>query len=149
MDAVFYFHFYDHNNDFTPTRSLAFYATNISTTWEQLDETIAYCAEDMYIKYGEHCGLISTRSSAIGYMSSEIEGVETQNHLMDVWREIFAQRIPGCVVGEVFDVTDVANDAQIFEHTKQAHEQQQAQLLRDTLTTHVTGNGSSVPSKKM
>lgn len=138
MDAVFYFHFYDHHNDFTPSRSLAFYATNISTTWEQLDETIAYCAEDMYIKYGEHCGLVSaTRNNTIGYMSSQIEGVETQNHLMDVWREIFAQRIPGCVVGEVFDATDVPRDAEIFERTKQAHEQQQAKKLRTTLNEHI------------
>lgn len=150
MDAVFYFHFYEHNNDFTPLRSLAFYATNLSTTWEQLDGTIAFCAEDMDAKYGEHCGVIGNSGvNAIGYASSEIEGVGRQDRLMDAWRNVFVQRIPGCVVGEVFDVTDVARDAAIFERTQQAYEQQQAQLLRDTLNTQVATAGSSAAAKKM
>lgn len=149
MDAVFYFHFYEHNNDFTPLRSLAFYATNLSTTWEQLDETIAFCAEDMDAKYGEHCGVIGNSGvNAIGYASSEIEGVGRQDRLMDAWRNVFVQRIPGCVVGEVFDVTDVARDAAIFERTKHAHEQQQAEQLRDKLNTHVTTT-SVASCKKM
>lgn len=149
MDAVFYFHFYEHNNDFTPLRSLAFYATNLSTTWEQLDETIAFCAEDMDAKYGEHCGVIGNSGvNAMGYASSEIEGVGRQDRLMDAWRNVFVQRIPGCVVGEVFDVTDVASDAEIFQHTKDAYEQQQAEQLRDKLNTHVTTT-SVASCKKM
>lgn len=148
MNAVFYFHFYDPSDDFTPTRSLAFYATNMSTTWEQLDETIAVCAEDMDAKYGEHCMLIGRSDlNTIGYASSYFEGTR-QDQVMEAWRNVFVQRIRGCVVGDVCDVTGVYNPDEIFQRVQDAYEQQQSELLRDRLNEHVT-TPQTAPLKKM
>lgn len=148
MDIVFYFHFYAHNNDFTPARSLAFYATHINTTWDKLDHTIACCAEDMDAQYGEHCGLVSSKPNMIGYSSSDIEG-PLQDQVMQAWRSVFANHFIGCVVGDVFDVTHVKNDAQIYECTKDAYEHQQAQQLRGTLNAHITPPVSPAAAKKI
>jgi len=148
MNAVFHFHFYDPSDDFTPVRSLAFYATNMTTTWEQLDETIAVCAEDMDAKYGEHCALIGRSDlNTIGYASSHFEGTR-QDQVMEAWRNVFVQRIRGCVVGDVCDITSVDNLNEIFQRVQDAYEQQQAQLLRDRLNEHVT-TPQTAPLKKM
>ena len=148
MNAVFYFHFYDPSDNFTPVRSLAFYATNISTTWEQLDETMALCAEDMDAKYGEHFALIRRSDlNTIGYASSRFEGTR-QDQVMEVWRNVFVQGIRGCVVGDVCDITGVDNHDEIFQRVQDAYEQQQSELLRDRLNEHVT-TPKTAPLKKM
>lgn len=154
MDIVFYFHFYDHSNDFMPSRSLAFYAanlnTNLNTTSDELNERIACCAEDMDAKYGEHCGLLKLTcagTTLIGYCSSDIHGERCQQ-VMHAWRTTFLKQFSGCVVSDVCDVTN-ENGSQILERTQQAYEQQQAQLLRDTLNTQVATAGSSAAAKKM
>lgn len=150
MNAVFYFHFYDHNDDFTPVRSLAFYATNMATNWEQLDEMMALCAEDMDTKYGEHCALFGhsdANTIGYGYASSHIEGAR-QDQVMEAWRNVFVQRIRGCVVGDVCDITGVDNPYEIFQRVQDDYEQQQAELLRDRLNEHVIAP-QTAPLKKM
>lgn len=148
MDIVFHFHFYDHNNDFTPTRSLAFYVANINTAWDQLGERIAYHGEDMDIQYGEHCGVVSTHPNMIGYSSSDIEG-RLQDQVMQAWRSLFSNHFNGCVVGQVSDVTHVKKDAQIFSHVQQTYEQKLAQQLRAKLSAHVATTGLTSAVKKM
>lgn len=149
MDIVFHFHFYDHNNDFTPTRSLAFYVANINTAWDQLDERIAYRSEDMDAQYGAHCGVISTHPNMIGYSSSDIEG-PLQDQVMDAWRTIFLNQFTGCVVSRVFDVTHLhVKDAEIFAHTQNMYEHQQAQQLRATLSANIATSAPPATTKKI
>lgn len=155
MDIVFYFHFYDHSNDFMPSRSLAFYAanlnTNLNTTLDELNERIACCAEDMDAKYGEHCGLLKLTcagTTLIGYCSSDIHGERCQQ-VMHAWRTTFLKQFSGCVVSDVCDVTNVDGVAQMYERTKNMYEQQQAEQLRDRLNANITISASPTAAKKM
>lgn len=142
MDVVF--NYYAYNNDFTIRRSLAFYVANIiNTTWGQLDEIMALCAEDVGVQYGEHYTLKSASGVHLisCYRSSDID--EQQDQMMDAWRRLFVNQFTDCVVGEVCDVTSVRGGAQIYECTKYAYEQQQAQQLRDTLNDNITTSAST------
>lgn len=150
MDIVFHFHFYDHHKQFTPTRCLALYVANINTTWDELDERIESCAEDLDTKYGEHCGLYglpSNVSNTIGYVSSGIDRAH-QDQVMQVWRTIFLNQFTGCVVSDVFDVPP-GKDAEIFAHTQHMYQQQQAQQLRTKLNATITTCGSTATVKKI
>lgn len=148
MDIVFRFHFYDHNNDDTTLRSLAFYATNISRSWGEMDWIVGFTAADMEAEYGRHCEAVCARSNVTGYISSEIEG-ERQDQLMQQWRTAFLNEFTGCVAGNVLDVTAVDGDAKLLQHTKDLYEQQQAQQLRNILSDHVTRHGSLSHHKKI
>lgn len=153
MDAVFYFHFYAPQDDFTPARSLAFYATNITTPWDELDWKMGYSEGDIEAQYGAHCGLMgltieSSGTKLIGYSTSDIHE-EQHQQLMNVWRATFLEIDPGCVVGDVCDVTDMLGTVDIYRYVKDAYDQQQAQLLRERLTTHITNSGSTTVAKKM
>jgi len=153
MDAVFYFHFYAQNNDFTPTRSLAFYATNITTPWDELDWKMGYSEGDIEAQYGEHCGLVgltieSSGTKLIGYSTSKIHE-QQRGPLMNVWRATFLEIDPGCVVGEVYDVTDMVGTVDIYRYVKDAYEHQQAQQLRTTLNAHITTYAPPTAIKKI
>lgn len=153
MDAVFYFHFYAPTDDFTPLRSLAFYATNITTPWDELDGKVGYSEGDIEAQYGEHCGLVgltieSSGTKLIGYSTSEIHE-QQRAQLMNVWRATFLEIDPGCVVGDVYDVTNMDGSVDIYRYVKDAYEHQQALLLRDTLTTHITTPASTTAAKKI
>ncbi len=149
MDAVFYFHFYDPGDDFTPVRSLAFYATNITTPWDELDWKVGYSEGDIEAQYGAHCGLMgltvaTTGTKFIGYSTSEIYE-EQRQQVMNVWRATFLEIDPGCVVGDVCDITDMGDTVNMYRYVKDAYEHQQAQQLRETLNTHVsTGRFTAV-----
>lgn len=148
MDAVFRFHFYDDTKDVPPTRSLAFFITNISRTWGEMDWIVSFTALNMETEYGNHCESVSARSNVIGYISSDIEG-NRQDQLMQKWRTAFLNDFSGCMAGNVLDVTNVGGDAKLLQYTKDLFEHQQAQQLRDTLNTHVGVVQSKTPTKKM
>lgn len=153
MDAVFYFHFYAPQDDFTPTRSLAFYATNITTPWDELDWKMGYSEGDIEVQYGAHCGLMgltvaSSGTKFIGYSTSEIHE-EQRQHVMNVWRATFLEIDPGCVVGDVCDVTDMGDTVNMYQYVKDAYEHQQAQKLRERLHTHITPSASPAVAKKI
>lgn len=153
MDAVFYFTFYidptDNDDEYT-TRHLGFYINNIRRPWSQLEEDLADVASDFEMEYGVHdWGSSPSGVNTIGYHSSEVEE-QRCDELMEQWRQAFLEHAPDCVVSDVVEVPnmDDMNDAEILQFTKEAHEHQQAQQLRDTLNSHVSG-GSVAPSKKM
>lgn len=150
MDAVFYFSFYDYDYRYGPARCLAFYITSDTHTWEEIMGPASNRVKDLEDEYGTHswCQCHSGVNTLI-YRSDEVMGVEQQDQLMDAWRHAFLDYSPHCVVGEVCTVDiDNMDDAQILDVTKSAYEHQQAQLLRDTLTAHVS-NGLVAQSKKM
>ena len=152
MDAVFYFHFYAPNDGFTPLRSLAFYVDNITTAWDKLDERMGYLEGGIEAQYGEHCALVAltsaqTGTKLIGYSSSDIHG-EKRQQVMDVWRTTFVRIAHGCVVSDVYDVTNVGGGAEMSRYVKDAYEHQQAQQLRDRLNAHLT-TGSPAAIKKI
>ena len=142
MDAVFYFHFHEHNHN-TPTHSLAFY---VNTTEWTVDFMEGFVQGSMAAQYGVHCNVMYKKTNIIGFRSWGIPSNQCQ-HVMEQWRQTFSQQFSWGVSG-VFDVTHVKHD-QMFSHVKQAHEQQQAQLLRATLTTHITAPNTVAPSKKI
>lgn len=150
MDAVFYFTFYKYENMRGTARSLAFYITSDTHTWDEIVGPASNRVKDLEDEYGTHswCQSHSGVNTLI-YRSDEVMGVEQQDQLMDAWRHAFLDCSPHCVVGEVCTVDiDNMDDAQILDVTKSAYEHQQAQLLRDTLTAHVS-NGLVAQSKKM
>lgn len=146
MDIVFHFHFYDNKTDFTPVRSLAFYVANINTTWGELNEIIESRAKDVAGQYGKHCGFVCSKTNMIGCSSSDIDEHQC---VMDAWRTIFLNHFIDCVVSGVCDVTQAKDEAEVFEHTQQAYEQQQAQHLRDTLNANVITCASPAVAKKI
>lgn len=153
MDAVLYFHFYDPNDDFRTTRSLAFYAAHITTPWGELDRRMGYSERDIEAQYGGHRALIvltisTTGTKLIGYGSSEIHGERCQQ-VMNVWRATFLNIANGCVVSDVYDVTNVGGALEIYRYVKDAHEHQQAQKLRETLNANITISASPTAAKKI
>ena len=155
MDAVFYFHFHDHTEDVKSLRSLAFYVDNITTAWDELDFKMG-CAEGaIEAQYGAHWAefmltSVITGIKLIGYSSLDIHGEKCQR-VMDVWRTTFLSIANGCVVSEVYDVTNVGFNfnVEVSQYVKDAYDQQQAELLRLTLTDHVKHTGALAPSKKI
>lgn len=142
MDAVFYFHFHEHNHN-TPTHSLAFYA---NTTGWVVDFIEGFVQGSMVAQYGVHCNVMCKKSNIIGFRSWGIRPNQCQ-HVMEQWRQTFSQQF-SWGVSAVFDVTHVKHH-QMFSHVKQAHEQQQAQQLRDMLHTHITTSGHPTVAKKI
>lgn len=78
-------------------------------------------------------------ANVLGYSSYEVKE-HHYDELMQQWRQSFLSMSPGCVVSDVF-VVDInqkkLEPAEIFQNTKDAYEQQQAELLRETLNAHV------------
>lgn len=155
MDAVFYFTFYNYNddtrdNDEPTSRFLAFYISNIRKPWSELEDDLADVASGLEMDYGVHdWGSAPSGVNAIGYNSSEVEE-ERCAELMELWRQAFLEHAPDCVVSNVFDVPnmDEMNDAEILQFTQNAHEQLLAQQQRAVLNENITTPASSV-SKKM
>lgn len=156
MDAIFYFSFYidndnDGDDDEATTRTLGFYVSNICKPWGELEEDLADVASELELEYGVHdWGTSPSGVNAIGYNSGEVEE-ERCDELMELWRQAFVEHAPGCVVSGVVELSNAEdlNDAEILQFTKNAHEQQQAELQRDTLNTHIRGSGFVAPSKKI
>lgn len=155
MDLVFYFHFYDHTKDALPSRSLAFYIANLTFNtprdWDELERKIAYCAKEMTEKYGEPSGVFHGWSPDAGLLGVTSTGFDEllQDQVMDGWRSAFVNNFTGGEFSEVFDITYIKDDAQIFSHVKQAYEHQQAQQLRETLNAHITTSASPTTIKKI
>lgn len=153
MDAVFCFHFYAPQDDFTPARSLAFYATNITTPWDELDWKGGCSEGDIEAQYGEHCSsmvvtIASSETKLIGYSTSEIHE-EQRKQVMNVWRATFLEIDPGCVVSDVCNVIDMGGSVNMYRYVKDAYEHQQAQKLRNTLNANITISASPTATKKM
>ena len=149
MDVILYLQFI-HPRQEVSTRALSLYVTNSGTMWGQLNADVLSSTTNVSAQYGEFRPIMSSsRMSIISCMSLEIHDVQTQDQCMQMWRETVMQKIPGCVISDVVDVTDACGFAEICEHTHRTHEQQQAECLRTTLTTHVTAPASVAPSKKL
>lgn len=153
MDATFYFSFHEPNcpEDEEPLeRHLGFYVTNLRP-WDEIEDDIEQFEEQIKRKYGMDGLLISygTVVNAFGYESYEVE-VDQQDELMEQWRKDFLRMSPECVVSDVFALTIdqiMMPSAHILQHAKDEHEQQQAQKLHDTLTTHVSVSPSAARKK--
>lgn len=152
MDVVFYFHFHEYYPKNT-TRSLAFYAANIPTTWDKLDGRICCWERKIETQYGEHRRSVVLTSAAtgvkiIGYSSSDIHG-ERCHEVMNLWRDTFLKNANTCVVSNVYDVTNIREVPELFHYVKDAHAHQQAQQLRDTLNATITTCASPATVKKI
>lgn len=149
MDVVVYVKFI-HPRQEVPLRVLSLYATNININWSQLHTKFASATAHLSAQYGEIRPMLPPSNiNMISYMSLGIHDVQTQDQCMQMWRAALMKKIPGCVVSEMLDVTDVRGLSQIYERTQHAHEQQQAEKLRTTLTTHMTAPANVAPSKKL
>lgn len=152
MDAVFYFLF--HEQDFGSNepndRHLAFYLTNLNRPWSEIENDVYEYEDQLEMKYGVH-NWLGYGANVLGYSSYEVEA-HHYDELMQQWRQSFLSMSPGCVVSDVF-VLDInqktLEPAEIFQNTKDAYEQQQAQIMRDTLNTHISVVKSKGPIKKM
>lgn len=144
MDLVFCFHFCDPTTEMV-SRSLAFYAANVNTTLDKLSETMARHTEKMSTQYGVQGGLFFASINLMSYNSVDINP-EQYDLVMAAWRNAFANDLTDCAVGEVYDVTNVGGNTEIYEYTKQAYEDEK---LRTTLTIHITTTSLVAPSKKI
>lgn len=155
MDAVFYFLF--HEQDFGSNepndRHLAFYLTNLNRPWSEIENDVYEYEEQLEMKYGVHnwLGYSGGGANVLGYSSYEVEA-HHYDELMQQWRQSFLSMSPGCVVSDVFALAinrKTLEPTEIFQHTKDAYEQQQAQLLRDRLNANITISASPTAAKKM
>lgn len=139
MDIVFYCGFFDGYTT-PPSHSLAFYVSNLKTSWNRLDWILNCVQGYIEAQYGDISKLRDMAGSKPGttlicYRSWNIHG-ERCEQVMNVWRAAFLNHFTGCVVSDVCDVAPLGNTAEIFEHIQQAHErQQQAQLLNANIHT--------------
>lgn len=155
MDAVFYFLFYDDDRcDADGERiahNLAFYVTNMTRPWSEIEDDVYESAAQLEGEYGVHDWLTSPAGvPAVGYASYEVQA-DRYDELMQEWRQAFVYMDPGCVVSEVFEVPNMndMNDAEILQFTKDAHEQFLADQQRGVLDAHVTTSSTTIASKKM
>ena len=157
MSAVFYITFFSDPVDIAPGKRShtinrqAFYLDGVTTPWEEMEERLAYWADHLEPNYGQ-IDWVSGRSGA----DVKIFGCncftppDKQNHMIEVWRRIFHQSEPDCVLGPVCAVSArTIGPMEMLEKTHQAYEHQQAQQLRDTLNTHIRTAGTATPSKKI
>lgn len=143
MDAVFYFHFYEPNNQVLSC-SLALSVDN-KTTGSFLD-LVEFVQGSMAVQSRAYCELVRATSNTIGFRSSDILPDQYQQ-VMNRWRHTFSNRFNWCV-SEVFDVTHVKDD-QMFSYVKRAREQQQSELLRDMLNANISTSASTSAAKKI
>lgn len=151
MEAVFHMTFYDPNSvEEHPFRSLGFYIDNIDS-WYDLLYNLDPWLKKFDQTYAEHSLDIKPAGvCANGYITYDLDDHAMQDELMEQWRRAFLSESPGSTVSDVFAADmEHMNDAQILEAIKQSHEHQQAQILRDTLNTHIRGSKSVAPSKKI
>ena len=149
MDAVFYFRFFQPNYT---ARHLGFCISPLTQTWSETAEKIYECEHQLEHTYGVHNWLttLSDRVNVFGYVSCEVQPHQ-QDELMEKWRQAFLHMIPTCVVSDVF-VLDIntwsPTPVEIFQNAQNAHEVQQAQLLRDKLSSHLP-TASTAATKKI
>lgn len=148
VDAVFYITFYRTTGSNTGLlHRHAFYVDHLTQPWNTIEECLAAHAEELDEQYGEPDWSSSHTPNSFGCICFN---VETQMHeeLLNIWQHVFLKTWPQCVVGPVCVVDGHARITNMLQITKDAHEHQQAQLLRNTLNAHVS-NGLVAQSKKM
>lgn len=154
MDVVFYFSFHeqDHGNNELKDRQIAFYVTNLTKPWNEIETTVYDCEEQFHTQYGDHFWLGATGVPLFAYSSSYVQP-HHYDELMQCWQQVFVLMDPNCVVSDVFVLgvnTNTLEPAEIIcERTKDLYEQQQAEKLRTTLTTYITTTNTVAPSKKI
>lgn len=154
MDAVFYFSFHepDKGDNEPNVRHLGFCVGNATRPWNVIAEGVYECEDQLERTYGLHSWMNGPSNSVnlFGYESYEVKE-HHHDELMEQWRQAFLRISPGCVVSGVLDLDLNAMGtapSKIVQHAKDLYEQQQAELLRETLNTHVS-TGRSTAAKKM
>ena len=153
MDAVFHITFYLDPGHIVQRE--AFYIDRLDGWWDEMEEHLAYCAEQLEKTYGQF-NWVSGRSGAgiknfgCDCFIDQSNSNNIHKQVMDEWRQIFHDAQPNCVLGPVCAV-DVPSTglSEVLKITYQAYEQQQTQQLRDTLNTHVGVVQSVAQRKKM
>lgn len=145
MDAVFYITFYRTN---APVHHHAFYVDHLPQPWKTIEEHLATRAEQFEEHYGEPDWSSSQAPNSFGCICYNL-GSDRYEELVNIWHHTFSEAWPQCVVGPMCTVdAHTMTITDMLQITKDAYEQQQAQLLRDTLTAHVS-DGLVAQSKKM
>ena len=144
MEAVFYLTFYSEPNtatgagSFTAVRQ-AVYIARLTTPWEEMEEYLAYWADQLEPMYGQ-IDWASGRSGA-GFKTFGCNcfiPADKHNLLMEKWRQIVQDAEPQCVLGPVCNVSARPSATQeMLEKTYQVFEHQQSEFLRETLNEHV------------
>jgi len=158
MEAVFYLTFYSEPNTatgvgaYTAVRQ-SFYAARLTTPWDEMEEHLAYWADQLEPIYGQ-IDWVSGRSGA-GFKTFGCNcfiDPDKHNELMEKWRQIFHAAEPQCVLGPVCSVSARPSGVpEMLNKTYQAYADQQAEQLRQTLNEHVATvhiNGPSHPPHK-
>ena len=155
MDAVFYFSFYepDKGDNEPSVRHLGFCIGNATRPWNEIAEGVYECEDQLEQTYGAHNWMNgpSNGVNLFGYESYEVNAAH-HDELMEQWRQAFLRISPGCVVSGVLDLDLNAVGAapsKIVQHAKDLYEQQQAELLRDTLSTNITTSAFPAAVKKI
>ena len=152
MNAVFYITFYSGLGD--AVQRNAFYIDRLTAPWDEMEEHLAYCAEQFEKKdYGQF-DWVSGRSGAgiknFGCNCFIDQTHSTNNQVMEAWRQNFRDAQPNCVLGPVCAMDANTKDlSKMFEKTQQAYEHQQAKQLRNTLNTKIAVVQSVAQRKKM
>jgi len=144
MEAVFYLTFYSEPNTatgagaYTAVRQ-AFYIERLTTPWEEMEEHLAYWADQLEPVYGQIdwvSGRSGTGVKTFGCNCFVSPDKHTQ--LMEKWRRIFHDAEPECALGPVCAVSArPSGTPEMLKKAYQAYAHQQAERLRQTLNEHV------------
>lgn len=154
MDAVFYFTFYESDTgDNPPVARHVGFCVNCMRPWTEIAEEVYECEEELGRRYGANNFLIDPYSghNMFGYESYDVDALH-HDELIEQWRQEFLRISPQCVVGAVVTLEidpQAAKPLEIFQHIHDLHDQQQAQLLRATLTAHITICASPTATRKI
>lgn len=153
MEAVFYCCFCNgdqQDSDGSYERHLCFYVANVLEPVKEIRERLSQCAQDLEETYGARNWHIAPAFGNVMGYTYDVKEQTTQDKVMQAWRDVFVREWSDCTVGVVCELpTSAINNAALLEFTKTAHEQQQAQQLRDTLNTHICSSDFVVYCKKM
>lgn len=150
MNAVFYITFYfDQGHG---VQREAFFIDRLDGEWDEMEEHLAYCAEQLEKTYGQFNWVSGRSGAGIKNFGCDcfIDSNNIHNQVMDAWRHIFHDAQPNCVLGPVCAVeVPTTSLSDVLKITYQAYEQQQAEHLRNTLNTHIAVVQSVAQRKKM
>lgn len=153
MDAAFYFSFYEKDNEPT-VRHLGFCIGNVTWPWSEIAEDVYECEDHLERTYGPLHSWITGPSHGVNLFGYELYELNAHHHdeLIEQLRKVFLRISPSCVVSEVLALdinTRTANPSEIFQHTKNMYEQQQAEQARATLKAHIHTRAPPAAAKKM
>lgn len=135
MNAVLHITFWDEGRS-ASVFTYGFYVDNLTAPWDAIEDHLSKCATQLK----DFCGAPKfVKKNWPDHSFGFVFDVKKDSHqeVMRVFHQMCVQAWPNSNVGEVCSL-DTVRPQEFLQFTEQAYNQQQANLLRDRLNTHVS-----------